>query len=212
MSLPTRLPLAIPAAVVLTVAAIAGCASNRVDAEWTDPAQRGHVVSLRGASVLIACEAPDVAVRNICQERFAAQVASRGSRPVFVPSEAPIYSDRALDPQLLPGAREANAGAVLVITLRPVATEDDRSSVSFGIGGFGFGGRSGGGGALGLTTPIGEGHVATGFSANGRVTDVASGRLVWSATAAASPSENLDAQLDQLSRSLLDSASRSGLF
>ena len=72
------------------------------------------------------------------------------------------------------------------------------------------GGVSGGG--VGISAPVGEGRLATGFSANGRVTAVGTGRLVWSASTAAAPSKDLNAQIDQLSVALLDSAARSGLF
>ena len=48
---------------------------------------------------------------------------------------------------------------------------------SVGFGGFGFGGRGGGAG-VGVAAPIGGGSVATGYSANARVTDVSNERLV----------------------------------
>ena len=46
----------------------------------------------------------------------------------------------------------------------------------------------------------------------GRITDVASGRLMWSARASAPPSADVNAQIADLSRSLLDAAGGAGVF
>lgn len=194
------------------VAALAACATSTVDAEWTDPSVRGQVTSLRGSKVLVACEAPDVAIRNICQERLASEVTARGALPLFVAPDTVLVRDRSLDQQLLTSARASAAKAVLVVTLTPVATENNRPSFSFGLGGLGFGGGSAVGGGVGVTAPVGEGRVSTGYSANGRITDVSSGRLVWTATAVEPPSKDLGTQFGALSIAVLDSASRAGLF
>jgi len=208
----SRPPLAATAVALIVTLGIAACATSKVDAEWVDPASRGQLSSLRGANVLVACEAPDVAVRNVCQEQVAAEVTVRGAKPIFVSPDTPLTRDRALDQQLIGNARNADAKAILVVTLTPVATEDDRPSVSFGIGGLGFGRGSAVGGGVGVTAPIGEGRVATGYAANGRITDVTSGRLVWTASRAAPPSSDLPSQLGTLSIAVLDSAARAGLF
>ena len=100
-------------AVLLTLGA---CATSKVDAEWTDPALRGQAMSLRGTNVLVACEAPDVAVRNICQDRLAAEVRARGATPVFVAPDTVLTRDRSLDQQLLGSAAKVNARAVLVVS------------------------------------------------------------------------------------------------
>ena len=84
------------------------------------------------------------------------------------------------------------------------------AAVKDGIGGFGFGSRSGGG--VGVGIPVGGGRVSTGYSANGRVTSVADGRLVWTAKATTPPSSDLDAQLSELSKAVVDAAATSGLF
>ena len=199
-------------ATIAALSALAACATSKVDAEWTDPALRGQVTSFRGANVLVACEAPDVAVRNICQDRLAAEVRARGATPVFVAPDTVLTRDRALDQQLLGGAAKAGARAVLVVSLTPVASERDGPSLSFGIGGFGLGSSSAVGGGVGVTTPVGEGRVVTGYAANGRLTDVATGRLVWTASRAAPPSKDLDAQFGTLSAAVLDSATRAGFF
>jgi hypothetical protein len=203
-----------PLAAALVAASLAtligACASTPpYEAQWTDPQLGAQSGLLRGARVLVACDAYDLTIRQLCQDRLAGEVAARGATPVFVAPGTPIATDRSIDPQLLPAAREAGARALLVVTIAP-ATADVSPGFSVGIGGFGFG-RHGGVG-VGVAAPIGGGRVTTGYSANGRVTDTGSGRIVWSARASAAPSSDLEAQLGELSRGVFAAADRSGLF
>ena len=108
-----------------------------------------------------------------------------------------------------PAARDTGAKAVVSVAIGP-ATQAVSQGFSIGIGGFGFG--RGGGGGVGVSAPIGGGRVDTGYAANGRVTDVASGRLMWTARASAPPSKDANAQLADLSKSVLDAAAGAGLF
>lgn len=66
---------------------------------------RGQVVLLRGSNVMVACEVPDVAVRNVCQDQHAAAVKVRGATPVFAAPDATFTRDRPLDQQLVARAR-----------------------------------------------------------------------------------------------------------
>ena len=193
------------AAVALTLSA---CASGpQLDASWRDP-QLGPGY-LHGARVLVACDAAELVVRQICQDQLASEVVARGATPVFVGPGVAIATDRAIDGQLLPAARDAGAKAVMVMTVA-VAVSDVSQGVSIGIGGFGFGSHSAGG--VGVSAPIGGGKVTSGYAANGRVTDVASGRLLWTAKATASPSSDVAAQMGDLSRSVLGAADKAGIF
>jgi len=54
--------------------------------------------------------------------------------------------------------------------------------------------------------------VTSGYSANGRVTDLPSGRLVWTAKATAPPSSDINAQMSDLSKLVLGAAEKAGLF
>ena len=196
---------------VAAAALMAACsAPPQLGAQWTDPSLGSQSGLLRSAKVVVACEAADVAIRQICQDQLAAEVVARGATPVFALPDAPLATDRSIDGQLVPGARGAGASAVLVVTLTPAAI-DSSPGFSIGIGGFGGLGRSGAVG-VGVAAPIGGGRVDTGFAANGRVTDVASGRLVWTASAAAPPSSDLNAQFSALSKAVLNAAERAGLF
>ena len=189
---------------------LAACASSpQLGPEWVDPQLGTRSNLLRSARVLVACEAHDRAVRQVCQDRLAAEVVARGATPVFASSDTPLAPDRAVDGQLLPAARHLDAAAVLVVTLVPAVT-DVSPGFSVGIGGFGFGRSSGMG--VGVAAPIGGGQVTTGFSANGRATVVATGKLAWTASVVAQPSADLSAQLGALCKALLDSAESKGIF
>ena len=193
---------------VLAALALAACASGpQLDAQWSDP-QLGAGY-LRGARVLVACDAAEIVVRQICQDQLASEVVARGATPVFAAPTVAVATDRAIDGQLLPAAREAGAKAIMVMTVA-VAVNDVSPGFSIGIGGFGFGGHTGGG--VGVSAPIGGGKVTSGYSANSRVTDVASGRLFWTAKATSSPSSDVNAQMADLSKAVLGAADKAGLF
>ncbi|MDQ6628809.1 MAG: hypothetical protein M3Z29_10230 [Pseudomonadota bacterium] len=194
----------------VAVATLAACASTpQVDAQWVDAQLGARSGLLHGARVLVACEAFDLVVRQICQDQVASDVVARGATPIFAPPETPLLTDRAIDGQLLGAARSAGAAALLVVTLAPAAT-DVSPGFSLGIGGFGFGSRSAVG--VGVSAPIGGGTVTTGYAANGRITEVANGRLAWTARATAAPSSDVNGQLRELSKAVLDAADRAGLF
>ena len=196
------------ATLAVAVAALAGCATGpQLEAQWSDPSAGQNI--LRGARVLVACDAYELVIRQICQDQLANEVVARGATPVFVAANTPIATDRSVDAQLLPAAREAGATAMMVMTVA-VAVQDVSPGFSIGVGGFGFGRHSAGG--VGVSAPIGGGRVTSGYSANGRVTDVPSGRLVWTAKATSSPAGDVRAQMTELSRAVLGAAEKSGLF
>ena len=207
-----RIPFTVGARLAALAASLllAACASTpRVDAEWTDNELGTQSALLRGARVLVACQAPDVAIRNVCQDGLTKELRARGSIPVFVPDSARFVASEPFDAQLVSIARAASAKAIFVVELRPVSSEK-AGGFSFGIGGFGFGSSSAVGG--GISAPVGEQRVDTGFGANGRVTDVTRARLVWSTSVAAAPSQDTRGQFASLSKSVADSAERAGLF
>ena len=196
----------LPALVGAALVALGGCASTQLEAQWKDPASARI---LAGSRVLVACDAYELVVRKLCEDKLSAEVRARGATPVLPPPDTQIATDRAIDGQLLPAARTAGARSLLVVTLA-VAGTDVSPGFSIGIGGFGFG-RSGGGG-VGLGLPVGGGRVTNAYSANGRVTDVADGRLVWTAKATTPASSDIDAQLGELSKAVVEAAATSGLF
>ena len=197
-------------ATLMGLMSLAGCASvPQREAQWIDPGIGTQSRFLRGEKILIACDAYDPALRQICQDRLYRDVLEKGASPVVAPAGTLLLNDRELDGQLVPAATAIGAKAIFILSLTP-ATSSTASGASLDIGAFSFGG--GGGGGVGLGIPIGGGRPDTGFAANGRVTDVRSQRLVWTATVVAAPSADLESQVDSLSRSLLDSAQGAGLF
>lgn len=194
-------------------ALLAGCASTRLDAQWSDPQLAPG--SLRGARVMVACEAYDLVVKRICLDQMAAAVSARGGTPVPAPDTSNEAPGRPLGvEQYLPAAR--NAGAKVVMT--HYVTQSDvsvsgPSSISFGIGGFGFGG--GGGGVstgVGVTAPVGGGRTNVGYSINSSVTETGSGRLIQSAKASAPPSGDVTAQLNELTKLVFGAVDSAKLF
>jgi len=209
MRSPFRTPRGVAATAVAALVGVAGCASTpQLDAQWSDPQLAGSHY-LRGARVLVACDAFELVIRQVCQDQLAAAVVARGATPVFPPASVAIATDRSVDAQLLPAARDVGAKAMMVMTVA-VAVSDVSPGFSIGFGGFGFGRHSGVG--VGVGAPIGGGRVTSGYSANGRVTDVSSGRLVWTAKATAPPSSDVNAQMGELSQAVLGAADQAGLF
>jgi hypothetical protein len=186
----------------------AGCATPSVDAQWTDP--QSTTSSLRGARVLVACDATEPVVKRLCEERLAEELTARGATPVAAPEVANPVPGRPVEPeQFADAARSAGATAILATTVS-LSASDVSPGFSIGIGGFGGGRRVGGG--VGISVPVGGGEVVSGYTANSRVTDVASGRLVWTARATTPPSNDLPAQVGRLARTTLQAAEKAGMF
>ena len=192
------------------VLAAAGCASSpQLAAQWTDPQLGPQSAFLRGSRVLVACDVADLTVRQLCQDQVAAEITARGATPLFPGPDTLIATDRSIDGQLLAAARSADAKALMVLTLTPAVT-DVSPGFSIGIGGVGYRGSSSVG--VGVAAPVGGGRVIMGYAANGRITDVGTGRLVWSASASTAPSSELEVQLGELSKTVFGAADKSGLF
>ncbi len=206
---PTIRPRTLLAAAALVAAGLAGCATTQVDAQWRSvelPA--GY---LRGATVLVSCETGEEVIKRICEDQLGADLRARGVRVLVaargaLPAAAPVG---ATDAHYLPLARENGAKAVFSVSVG-LASQTVSQGVSLGIGLGGFG--RGVGGGLGVSAPIGGGQVSQGYAANGRVTDVASGRLMWTARASSPPSSDVNQQISELSKSVLDAAGTASLF
>jgi hypothetical protein len=186
---------------------MAGCAGSQLVAQWNDPQFAGQPP--RGAKVMVACQAPELTLRRLCIDRMTEQLLTAGVQPVPAPDPAP--PDEAT---LLRVAQSAGAVALWRTTISPeVAAVAPSPSIGIGIGGFGGGYRSGGGVGIGMSAPIGGGGPAqTGYGASASLSDVASGRLMWSGRASASPSSDVNQQLAKMSAQLLEGARQSGLF
>ena len=180
----------------LAAAVLAGCAGPTLDAQWRDPQLTANY--LRGARVLVACEAAVVVLQRICEDQLSLGLKARGAVPVI----GPMPADAA-------AARAAGAKAVFNIGVSPASQAVSPGfQIGFGLGSFG----SNVGGGVGVSAPVGGGKVTSGYAANGRITDAASNRLMWTARAAAAPSSDVNARLADLAKAVLDAADKAGLF
>jgi hypothetical protein len=210
--MPSRSKIAAIAA--LTCALLgAGCASNNVDAQWADPQFSGR--SLVGAKVYVVCQAYDLAVRRVCADQIASELVAHGATPVMAADSADSGSSatRPTTESYLPAARVAGASAILRTTVNlDLTAPQPGPSVGIGIGGFSGGWGRGGGVGIGVGVPIGAGSTANGYSANGALTDVGSGKLMWTARASTEPSTDVNQQMATLAKRVLQAAQKAGLF
>lgn len=196
-------------AAAAVLALLAGCASTQLDAQWSDPQLAAG--SLRGARVLVACEAYETVIKRICLDQMAAEVVARGATPVMAPDTTNPAPGRPLgDDQYLGAARQAGARAVFTSYITPAAVNTS-PGFSIGLGAFGFGG-GGVSGGVGVSAPIGGGQVSTGYSSNSRLTDAKSGKLLWTAKATAPASNDINSQLSELTKTVFSAADKAGLF
>ena len=204
------------ACALLIVCAVlnSGCSSNPVQAEWTDPAFTNH--PLRGAKVLVLCEASDVPIQRVCEEQMRAQVATSGATPVSAPELSAASGSDSLNDKALAAARSAGAKAVLFTSVAPDDTlVNPGPSVGFGVGGFGgMGGYHSGavGAGVGVSVPVGEGRTRTSYAANMVLKDVDGGRVMWTSKVSAPMSQDINMQMNSIARAGLEAAQKAGVF
>lgn len=211
----TAFPL--PAAVLaLAATLLAGCASTQLGAQYVDPQVPRQ--SLRGAAVLVVCDAAEPAYRLLCEERFSARLADLGARALTDPSLARQAPPTEQVPQAyLSAAQAAGARAVLHVRLAPdYAQANPLSSFSIGIGGWSgsggyYHGGSGVGGGVGMSVPVGAAGASMGLGALATLADVPAGRVIWT-TKATTPAADAAAQLDSLAKVLSEALKQQGLF
>jgi hypothetical protein len=196
-----RIVMGIAAAGAVLLAA--GCGSNTIRAQWTDPEFANR--PLQGATVMVRCEARELTVRRVCMDQVSQQVRAAGGDPVPAPETAEGLSDEGA----LAAAREVQARAVLTSRMEPGATvAAPRSRVGIGMGSW-----SGNvGTSVGMSAPVGAQRVNTSYTAEMRLTDVASGRLMWTSSLGTPASGDVTGQISQIARSGVEAAKKAGLF
>ena len=193
------------------VGMMAGCATTQVNVQWSDPEFAGR--SLRGEKVLVVCDAPDVAIRGVCQDQVAEQVRASGATPVISPDAWLTVGPPPANDKTLAAARAAGAKAILGSTIGPdVTVVNPGPSFGIGLGGFGGSGGSVTGGSVGIGLPIGGGQATTGYTANMVLTDVATVRVMWTSKVTAPGSQNVGAQIGDLARVGVEAARAAGFF
>ncbi len=200
----------VPAALAALAVALlaAGCATPRIDGQWSDPAFSSR--SLRDQTVLVTCRGPDGTLARLCEDRLATALREAGARPVT--------AARPLDPSggneaAARAAREAGATAAVAssIAVAAVTQSGFGPSVGFGLGG-GFGGSGISYGGIGISVPIGGVRPRTSYGASTAVVDADSGREMWSVRTTSPTSEDAAVQIAGLARLSVDAMVKSGLF
>jgi len=190
---------------------VAGCATTEVNVQWSDPQFAGR--SLKGEKVLVVCEAPDVAMRGVCQDGLAAQLRASGATPVIGSDPALTVGPPPANDATVAAARAAGAKAILGSTItRDVTVVGSGSSIGFGFGGFSVGGGSGRSAGVGASVPVGGGRATSGYKASMVLTDVASVRLMWTGTITTPASEDVGDQMSELARVGVEAAREAGFF
>jgi hypothetical protein len=197
-------------AILLAVAWLgAGCASNGMQAQWSDPQFAGR--SLKGAKVLVVCDAAEVALQRICEDQVASRLGGSGVNPVRA-ADAGLAAGPAKPDRVLDAARSAGAAAIFTSAIAPDATvASPRPSIGIGIGGFG-GSHSGVGGGVGVSVPVGTGRVSTAYGASMSLIDTGTGKLMWSGRATAAASNDVAAQIGKLTDQGIRSVQKAGLL
>lgn len=194
------------ASVAALTTLLAGCATS-LDAQWTDP--QAAPLSLQGAKVLVVCEADELVVRNICQDRLASQLRALGAQPTLARSTDMTPQAQGVAATHLAAARTIGARAVFATTVLPeLSPSRPGFSIGFGLGG--FGGRGLGGG-VGVSAPVGGSPASTVYGANAVLTDVSTGRPTWTAKASGA-SGDVNGQVERFTQALVNGAQKAGFL
>ena len=118
------------------------------------------------------------------------------------PAEGDAASARA-------AARKAGARAVLTARIAPgPAVAASRPQIGFGMGN--WGGNVGT--SVGVSVPVGQERVDTAYTGDLVLTDVASGKVMWTANVQTPASRDVNAQVAELAKSGLEAAQKAGVF
>ena len=199
---------------LLAAAALAGCATTEMTAQWKDPAFNG---ALTGSRVLLLCQARDDTLRRVCEDQWATRLAAHGvdgirsySLPGFPPGGA------ANPAELTMAARDKGAMAVAStqLTLSDFAVVNPGPQVGFGVGGGSGGYRGGGfgGGGIGLSFPVGGATTTRSLASSTSLVDPASGAVIWSGSATTSASGDATSQVGALTQVTIEALQKAGLI
>lgn len=189
------------------LAVLAGCATTQIDAQWTNPEYAGR--TLRGASVLVACEAQEPTLQRICEDQVAGQMATLGAAPTRSTQVTGGAPAAGTDPYVA-AARRIGARAIVRTTLNTGAVVAAPAGPTIGIGIGGGGGRIGGMG--GISFPVGGSRVSSAYTSETAVIDPANGAIMWSARASSSTAQDPTGQIAELAKTAAGALRQSGLF
>ena len=209
-NLPSRvLPLLVAAA------AIAGCATTEMTAQWKDPGYRG---ALTGSRVLVLCQARDDTLRRVCEDQWATRLAGHGVDSIRSYSLPGFPPGGAADPEEMARAGRdhgVTAVASTQLTLSDFAVVNPGPQLGFGLGGGSGGGYRGGGfgvGGIGLSFPVGGATATRSLGSSTSLVDPASGTVIWSGSATTSAGGDMTSQADALTQVTIEALRKAGLI
>jgi hypothetical protein len=194
-------------------ALMAACATTQLEGAWTNPDYSGR--TLRGAPVLVACEAQEPTLQRICEDQVAGQIAALGGTPtrnsqLTGGDAAPAAGS---DPYMA-AARRIGARAIVRTTLSPGAPVASQAGPTIGIGvGGGSGGYGGwGGGFGGISFPVGGTRVSNAYASETAMIDPANGAIMWSARATSTASQDATGQISELAKTAAAAIKQAGFY
>jgi hypothetical protein len=190
---------------------LAACATPQMEAQWRDP--QAGARSMQDKPVLVVCRGLELTLERICEDRLAADAQAIGLRVVRTEPPREGVDAAQTAEALLEAARAARAQAVLAMRLEwsgAAMVSPSGGTVGVGVGG-GRGGWGGGtSGAIGITLPLGGYGPA--LASGTSLTDVATGKVIWSGRARGSGAVGAPAQVGELSQVTTEALRATGLF
>jgi hypothetical protein len=194
-------------------AALAGCATTQMTAQWRDPGFDAG--TLRRGQVLVVCRVPDEALRRLCEDQWAALLGARGLAPLRSYSILGFpWASGDDSPEMTAAVAASGAKAFTSMSIAPGGTTVVNPAPQVGVGVSGGGYRGGGFsvGGIGISFPIGSPTATHSLSASSALVDAASGRLVWSGSASTPASADTTAQVGALAQVTFEAMRAAGLF
>jgi hypothetical protein len=187
---------------------LSACASTNIQAQWTNPQFANR--SLQGATVMVRCDARETAIRQICLDQLSQQLRAAGAVPVAAPEAAGAPADaNAANAAALDAARAHSARAVMSARIAPgAAVAAPRPQVGFGVGS--WGGNVGT--SVGVSVPVGAQRVNTSYTGDLVLTDVETGKVIWTSTISTPASSDVNGQVAQLAKSGVEAAKKAGVL
>lgn len=160
---------------LLFVAGLVACATTRLDAQWSNPAVSADRI---GGKWLVVGMTRDATVRRLYEDEMAAQLAARGVDAVrsYEVIDGPLAAEGAA---LASAAR--SAGAAVLLTSALVAREQVQRVIVEPLPTWGWGYEGWYGHYWSLAMTRTETRSYERYVVGTSLTDVASGRIVWTA-------------------------------
>jgi hypothetical protein len=194
-------------AMILTALALAGCASTRLDAQWTSPEIAGRRIE---GKVLVVALTRDETVRRLYEDEMAARLAARGVAPIrsYTVLAGPLTADASA--AVLAAARGAGATAVLSSALLGQERAQRVIVEPLPAWAWGYGGWFDHYWSFAYTRT--EVRTFERYVAGTSLTDVASGKLLWTARTHTDAPANIEREIRAFAAVIVDALSAAGLL